>query len=316
MRAQGADLRASAREYLAWRRAMGYRLDRHDGLIGQFLDYLAHQQESRISIEHALAWACQPSGARPRWHAARLAAIRGFAAHLHAHDAEAAELIPAGLLPGRVARAVPYLYAPAQLTGLINRARLLRPAVRGLTLATVIGLMAATGVRIGEALALNTTSLDVAGAMLAVRGKYGKQRRIPVHPSTTAALTSYLRTSRGLVGSPHDQALFVTVNATRPLAGNVQKAFRALTKACQLPPGTGNDPPRLHDLRHTFAVNTLIEAHRAGADVDARIAALATYLGHVSPASTYWYLTASPELLDLVNDRVEAHRHGHRGRIA
>src|SRR5213078_8582 len=118
---------------------------------------------SRISIEHALAWACLPRGARPRWHTARLAAIRGFAAHVHADCAEAAELIPAGLLPSRVEHAVPYLYTPAQLTGLINRAHTLRPAVRGLTLATVIGLMAATGVRIGEALALDTTSLDAAG---------------------------------------------------------------------------------------------------------------------------------------------------------
>jgi site-specific recombinase XerD len=237
---------------------MGYQLERHDGLIGQFLDYLERRQEDRISVGHALAWACLPGGARPRWHTARLAAIRGFAAHVHAHHPEAAELIPAGLLPSRVDHAVPYLYTPAQLTSLINRARTLRPEVRGLTLATVIGLMAATGVRIGEALALDTASLDVAGATLAVSGKYGKQRRIPVHPSTAAALASYVRTSRSLIGSPHDQALFVTVNATRPLAGNVQKAFRTLTTACQLPAGTGRDEPRLHDLRHTFAVNTQV----------------------------------------------------------
>jgi len=304
------DLRISAVEYLAWRRALGYRLSRYDGLIGQFLDYLGEQHESRISVEHALAWACLPGDTRARWHTARLAAIRGFAAHVHAHCAEAADLIPAGLVPSRVDHAVPYLYTPTQLTGLITHARTLRPEVRGLTLATVIGLMAATGMRIGEALALDTTSLDPAGATIAVTGKYGKQRLLPVHSSTTAALTSYLRTSRALVGSPHDQALLVTGNATRPLAGNIQHGFRALTRACRLPAGTGNNEPRLHDLRHTFAVNTLVEAHRAGVDVDAQIAALATYLGHVSPTSTYWYLTASPELLDLVNDQVEAHRQG------
>lgn len=304
------DLRVSAVEYLAWRRAMGYRLARHDGLIGQFLDYLDEQHENRISVERALAWACLPGDTRARWHTARLAAIRGFAAHVHAHHAEAAELIPAGLVPSRVEHAIPYLYTPAQLTGLITRARILRPQVRGLTLATVIGLMASTGMRIGEALVLDTTSLDPVGATIAVTGKYGKQRLLPVHSSTTTALSSYLRTSRALVGSPPDQALFVTSNATRPLAGNIEHGFRALTRACRLPAGTGNNEPRLHDLRHTFAVNTLIDAHRAGVDVDARIAALATYLGHVSPSSTYWYLTASPQLLDLVNDRVEAHRQG------
>jgi hypothetical protein len=114
----GTDLRASAGEYLAWRRARGYRLSRHDGLIGQFLDHLEHRQVSRISVEDALAWACLPRGARPRWHSARLAAIRGFAAHVHAHHVEAAELIPTGLVPSRVERAVPYLYTPAQITGL------------------------------------------------------------------------------------------------------------------------------------------------------------------------------------------------------
>ncbi len=306
-----ADLRASAGEYLALRRAMGYQLSRHDGLIDQFLSYLEHQHVSRISVEHALAWACLPRGARPRWHTARLAAIRGFAAHVHAHCAQAAELVPAGLLPSRVDHAVPYLYTSAQLTGLTNQAHTLTPAVRGLTLATVIGLMAATGMRIGEALALDTTSLDTAGGTIAVTGKYGNKRRLPVASSTITALAGYLRASRRLVGSPHDQALFVTVNATRPRAGNVQQAFRALTRACRLPAGTGGHEPRLHDLRHTFAVNTLLDAHRAGVDVDARIAALATYLGHVSPSSTYWYLTASPELLDLVNERIQAHRRGH-----
>ncbi len=306
----GIDLRASAGEYLAWRRAMGYQLGRHDGLIGQFLDYLENRRVTRISVEDALVWACLPRGARPRWHSARLATIRGFAVHVHAHAAEAAELIPAGLLPSRVDHAVPYLYTPAQLTGLINHTHTLAPAVRGLTLATVVGLMAATGMRIGEALALDTTSLDLGRGTIMVTGKYGNRRRLPVHCSTMAALTGYLRTSRDLVGSPHDQALFVTVNATRPHAGNVERAFRALTRACRLPAGTANNEPRLHDLRHSFAVNTLIEAHRAGVDVDARIAALATYLGHTSPTSTYWYLTASPELLDLVNDRVEAHRQG------
>ncbi|MGH3097327.1 MAG: tyrosine-type recombinase/integrase [Streptosporangiales bacterium] len=304
------DLRASAGQYLALRRAMGYQLRVYDRLIGQFVGYLERQHASRISVPDALAWACLPSGVRPRWHAARLAAVRGFAAHVHAGYPEAAELIPVGLLPSRVEHAVPYLYTHAQVTELVDHAGMLRPAVRGLTLATVVGLMAATGVRIGEALALDTTSLDVDSATLTVTGKYGKTRRLPVHSSTTAALTSYLQASRALVGAPEDQALFVTMNAARPRAGNVQQAFRALTRTCQLPAGPGNNEPRLHDLRHSFAVNSLIDAHRAGVDVDARIAALATYLGHVSPASTYWYLTASPELLDVVNDRVEAYRQG------
>lgn len=304
------DLRASAAEYLAWRRVMGYRLSRHDGLISQFLDHLERRGVSRISVEEALAWACLPRGTRSRWHSARLAAIRGFAAHVHAHNPEAAELIPTGLVPSRVEHAVPYLYTPAQIISLINHAQTRVPAVQGITLATLIGLMAATGIRIGEALALDTTNLDLGTGAITVTGKYGNTRRLPVHSSTISALREYLRTSRYLVGSPQDQALFVTVNATRPRAGNIQHAFRALTRACRLTAGPAGNEPRLHDLRHTFAVTTLLEAHRAGTDIDATIAALATYLGHTCPTSTYWYLTASPHLLDLVNDRIEAHRQG------
>ncbi len=143
--------------------------------------------------------------------------------------------------------------------------------------------------------------------MLTVTGKYQKVRRLPIHTSTVAALTNYLQVSRRLVGPPKDDAFFVTLNATRSLAANVEKAFRVVTNSCGLRVEPGNKPPRLHDLRHSFAVNTLIEAHRDGVDVDARIATLAGYLGHVSPSSTYWYLTASPELLDLVAERVETH---------
>jgi integrase len=309
--AMSTDLHASAEEHVALRRAMGYQLHGHDRLIGQFVDYLEHQHTDTITVEDALAWACLPHGARGRWHAARLAAVRGFAAHVHARSPQTAELIPTGLLPVHIERAVPHLYTSEQINDLLDAARVLQPAVRGHTVATVISLMAATGLRIGEALALDTTSLDIAAATIMVTGKYGKKRRLPVHTSTVAGLIRYLQLSRGLVGSPPDQALFVTVNATRPQAGNLRAAFRTLTRACHLAPGPGGTLPRLHDLRHTFAVNTLIDAHRGGLDVDARIAALATYLGHVSPASTYWYLTASPELLDLVNDRIEAIGEGH-----
>lgn len=299
------DLRASARQYLALRRAMGYQLVRHEELIRQFVDYLDSKHQTRISVEHALAWASLPGQTRPRWHTARLTVIRGFAGFVHANCPADGDLIPAGLLPGRVERPVPYLYAPDQIGALMSGACALRPLIRGLTLSTVIGLMAATGIRISEALAMDTTSIDAAEPAITVTGKYAKVRRIPVHATTIAALSTYLRNSRVLVGAPDGGSLFVTVNATRPRANNVETAFRTVATAIGLRAPAGSSP-HLHGLRHTFAVNTLIDAHRAGVDVHARIGTLATYLGHVSPASTYWYLTASPELLDLTADRVEA----------
>jgi integrase len=299
------DLRTSAQQYLALRRAMGYQLIRNDELIGQFLDYLDSTHQNRISVDHALAWACLPGQTRPRWHTARLTVIRGFAAFVHANCAADGDLIPAGLLPGRVERPVPYLYTPDQIVALIKGASELRPLIRALTLSTVIGLMAATGIRISEALAMDTTSIDAAEPAITVTGKYAKVRQIPVHATTISALSTYLRNSRVLVGAPAGGSLFVTVNATRPRANNVETAFRTVATAIGLR-ATAGSRPHLHGLRHAFAVNTLIDAHRAGVDVDARIAALATYLGHVSPASTYWYLSASPELLDLTADRVES----------
>lgn len=306
------DLAAAVEDYLQSRHAMGYRLNGHRSLLGSFVGYLHAQGSESITVKDALAWACLPRGTRPRWHAARLAAARGLAAYIHARDPEAAELVPTRMLPGRVERVVPHLYSGQQINALLDAAHRLQPPVRAHTIATVIALMSAVGLRIGEALALDTTDLDPHASMITVSGKYDNRRRLPVHASTITGLSDYLRVSRRLVGSPRDQALFVTLNATRPAAGNVQAAFRAVVENCGLVPGPGHRMPRLHDLRHSFAVNTLIEAHRAGVDVDSRIAALSTYLGHVSPASTYWYLTASPELLCLVNDRVEAIEEGHQ----
>lgn len=302
----GTDLRLAAEQYLGLRRAMGYELARHDHLIDQFLHYLQNRGSVRITVAAAVEWACLPAGTRPRWHAARLAVIRGFATYVHAHQPDAAEPIPASLLSARVDHAVPYLYSPEEITALVEAAYRLRPPVRGLTVATVIGLMAATGVRIGEALALDVDSLDVADSAITVCGKYNRQRRLPVDRSVTTALTGYVHTSRALVATGRSQAsLFLTCRGTRPRQNNIQTAFRTLTTTCGIGPATGNDRrPRLHDLRHTMAVSTLIDAHRDDVDVDARIAALATYLGHVSPASSYWYLTASPELLDVVAGRI------------
>ncbi|MDJ0362509.1 tyrosine-type recombinase/integrase [Rhodococcus sp. H29-C3] len=302
------DLRARAAEYLALRRVMGYQPCDQEWLIREFLDHLESEHASTISVSRALIWACLPQGATPRWRHRRLAVIRLFAAHVHACDPQAAELIPAGMLPARVERAIPYIYTATQIADLARRARALRPVLRGHTLATIIGLMAATGMRTGEAVALNTTSIDNARSTILVIGKGGTQRLLPVHATTLMALTSYLETSRTTLGPPHDDALFLGPRASRALANSIQIAFRAVAQDSPLPRGSGNRAPRLHDLRHTFAVNTLIDAHRDGVGVQARIAALSTYLGHVSPADTYWYLTASPELLHLVSDRLENYR--------
>lgn len=305
------ELRALAETYLALRQAMGYKPVDHPWLIRDFLQYLADQHAEMITVADALAWACLPATARPQWWAQRLGVIRGFAAHVHASDPSRAELIPPGMLPARTSRQTPYLYSPAQISALMTQARMLAPEITGLTLVTIIGLMAATGIRTGEALALDRGNLDANASTILINGKSGKQRRLPVHTTTMNALTEYLRTSRNLVDSlPSDDAIFINSKSTRAVANTVQQAFRSSATAAGLPPGPADRPPRLHDLRHSFAVNTLIDAHRIGVGVDSRVASLAAYLGHTGPANTYWYLTASPELLYLINERIENHRGG------
>lgn len=299
-------LRTSAADYLLLRGLRGYQPHDHDWLIRDYLDFLDQEGLTRIRITNALAWACLPKGVSPRWRNQRLAVIRLFAAHLHASDPDLADLIPAGLLPSRVVRPAPYLYSAEQVVSLIDRAGTLRPALLGHTLGAIIGLMAATGMRTAEALALNTEHIDTGQATILVRGKGGMQRLLPVHSSTIMALDRYRTTvDRLLAAAPRSDALFISAAGTRAVANTIQQAFRKVAAECDLKPEPGSRQPRLYDLRHTFAVNTLIDAHRSDDGVDARVAALATYLGHRSPIHTYWYLSASPELLHLVSERVE-----------
>lgn len=309
--AMNEQLRLAAIDYLRLRRLRGYQIGDQGWLIKDFLDFLDHQGFCAITVDNASAWACLPANSRPSWHTTRLAIVRQFAAQVHARDPQLSQIIPPGLLPSRLGRSTPYLYGRAEITMLIGEARNVRPNLQGETLATIIGLMAATGLRTAEALALNKSNVDAKQSTILVRGKGSKQRLLPIHPSTVTALDRYLLESRALVPERGD-AFFMNPAGTRPVANTVQQAFRRITRTCNLLPGPSGRMPRLHDLRHTFAVNTLIDAHRSGSGIDARVAALATYLGHGSPVHTYWYLSASPELLQLVSARIEKHFQGDR----
>lgn len=291
-------------DYLRLRRTMGHKLARHDWLLASFLAEQATAGRDAITADAAIAWACAPRGATPRWWAARLSVVRGLAEYVHSREPGRAEHIPADAIPARVARTVPYIYTQDQVRALMAAATALRPPVRGLTVTAVIGLMAATGLRISECLALNVTDVDSAADVLAVTGKRGRPRLVPVHPSTTAALADYRRAATALIDEPDGEALFLTWTGTRAHAGNIEVAFRGLIDSLGYAPQPGGRPPRLHDMRHSFSTNTLTRAHRDGADVDVTVAMLATYLGHVNPASTYWYLTTTPQLLELTAAKV------------
>lgn len=302
------DLRAAATDYLRQRRARGYRLADHDWIVAGFLDQLEAKSAARISVTDALAFAVAPHGTGRRWHAQRLAVIRGLAAHVHDIDPESADLIPPGLITAKVVRRVPYLYRPEEVTALMDGAERLRPALLGASIRTLIGLLAATGLRSGEALALDIPDVSFTDHVISVTGKYGKRRSVPVHPSTTQALADYLRLRGCPTPAQEGGPLLVGAKGGRLHKGTAYAAFRTVADEIDLPARPGSGPPLLHGFRHAFAVDSLLDAHRQDADVDARVAVLATYLGHVNPANTYWYLTASPELMQAVRDRMSAYQ--------
>jgi integrase len=306
------DLRAAATAYLLGRRARGYRLIGHEPLISSFLDGLAAQNAVRITRINAVAFATAPAGVGRAWQAFRMSTIQGFAAYVHGIDPEAAELIPAGLVTARPVRGIPYLYSAGQISELMSRSTALLSARRGLTMGAYVGLIAATGLRSGEAIALDDEDFLPDQGLLNVTGKYSRQRVLPLHPTTIAALLTYRQTRTTMHATAARGPMFLGHTGKRLNHNSARAAFRQVANECDLPTSPGCRLPRLHDLRHTFAVNTLIDAHRHEADVDARIAALATYLGHVDPLNTYWYLSASAELMRLVNDRTATYRQARR----
>jgi integrase len=304
-----ADLRAAVAGHLAERRARGYRLEGRERLLGTFLDSLEARGETRITVPAALAFAAAPAGTARAWHAQRLAAVRSFAGHVHAMDPAAADPVPGGLIPGRIARRAPYLYSGEETARLMAAAAALPSPVLAASMRTLIGLLASTGVRSGEALALDACDLDTQAQVLTVTGKYGRKRLIALHPSAAAALSDYLR-FREQHAADGTAALLIGQAGRRLGRSVANPAFRSLATGCGLEPQPGCRPPRLHDFRHAFAVSTLIDAHRQGRDVDACIAVLSTHLGHVTPSRTYWYLTVTPALADAVSERAALYYQG------
>ncbi|MEW6476578.1 MAG: tyrosine-type recombinase/integrase [Actinomycetota bacterium] len=298
-------LRQSLADYLTLRRALGYRLERPEKLLGQFISYLEGVGAETVTIERALAWACLPSDGNANWWAHRLSVVRVFAAYLHTVD-PAAEVPPPDLLPWRPCRAQPYIYSDDEVTALMAAAAMFPSPLRVATYQTLIGLLACTGIRVGEAIRLDRDDFDPGGGLLTVRfGKFGKTRELPLHRTAVAAIDRYRRQRDRHQPPATSPALFISPAGTRLLYCNVHATFRQLRTRAELAPGSGPCRPRIHDLRHSFAVRTLLEAYRDGHDVQHRLALLSTYLGHVNPGATYWYLSAVPELMSLAAQRLE-----------
>lgn len=295
--------------YLGVRRSLGADLRTDERILRRFVTFADNDGVTHISIDLFLRWHATLAEAGTSTRAARLSKVRLFAQWLSSLDRNH-EVPPRGLLSDRYRRMRPYIYSEAEIAAIVERARAL-PSIygmRGLTCSTLFGLIAVTGLRIGEALRLDPDDLDTERGVLRVRhGKLGKERLLPLDPSVVIRLDAYGAERDRLLGRASD-AMFVTCEGARLTDCGARYNFaqvcqRIGLRTPQLYNRHGRGP-RIHDLRHTFAARTMIDWYRSGKDPAREMVKLTTYLGHSSPGNTYWYLEAVPELLELASARV------------
>jgi len=296
----------SLENYLSIRRALGYKLVDEGRLLLDFVAFVDQSGGAVVTTELAVAWAVRPQGVSPGWSARRLSTVRAFARHHQTIDPHS-EIPPVGLLPRRNHRPTPYLYSNDDVTALLMAARTLSPQLRAATHETLIGLLASTGMRIGEVMRLDDTDIDWASSVVTVNNsKFGRSRLVPIHSSTLDALHAYTDLRERLCPHPKAPSVFVSTRAARLAHSTINFTFHQILDRADLNRAAFGCRPRVHDLRHSFAVKTLLNWYRDGADVQSRLPALSAYLGHVHPSDTYWYLSAAPELLALAADRLVA----------
>jgi integrase/recombinase XerD len=301
-------LRNAVQEYLALRRSLGFKLHKAGKALPAFVTFMEQQRASVITSQLALTWAQQPTTVQPAEWAYRLSLVRGFARHRSATDPRT-EIPPEGLLPYRPKRARPYLYSDEEIRRLLGAAlaQAGTGTMRRWTYYCLLGLLSVTGLRISEARDLQLQDVDLRTGVLTIRGtKFGKSRLIPLHPSTRRVLTAYLaRRARQWAGRPVLPYVFVSSRGNRLDGGDIHRTFYALSRQIGLRGVADHHGPRLHDLRHRFAVTTLVRWYRAGADAERRLPILSAYLGHVHVSDTYWYLSAWPALMRTAMARLE-----------
>lgn len=299
-------LRERLDEYLMMRRALGFQLNDVERQVGLFCAWLEARGQTRtFSINEAVTWARINPDAHPSWWSTRLSLVRRFAAYLNANGVDV-PVIPGGLLPARKPRAVPFIYSQDDLNALLAACGQVFGDERiAETLRTVIGLLAVTGLRIGEALNLRVDDIDSGNDVLVIKAAKSAERRVPIHPTTTAALMRYIALPARTATRPDPHGpVFVTVKGSGYVYVTFQGMFRRVREAAGLAP-RGRARPRLHDLRHTFATAHMTAAYTRGGDPDRVLSLLATWLGHSDAAHTYWYLSATGELMARAAERLE-----------
>lgn len=302
-------LRESVTDYLATRRTMGFKVEGLHKLLWSFVEFCEERGATHVRNDLAVQWATTKVKVpvTDALVARRLDAVRIFARYQHALDP--ATQIPAEDIRARRYRPKqPNVFSQADILALMAAADTLTPPFKALTWRTLIGLLAATGIRPGEACHLAVSDIDLDGGVIQIlQTKFGKSRLVFIHPSTATVIADYLQARQAWVGATARACPTVFVNTRRSALcpDRLNATFRQIVAVAGLNTEPGHRPARLHDLRHTFAVTMMIDWYRDGGDVQARLPLLSTWLGHVDPASTYWYLHAVPELLTLAADRLD-----------
>ena len=304
-------LRQAVDEYLSLRRNLGFKLREAGKALLDFVTFMEQHRATYITQALALAWAQQPADAQPSHWAKRLSFVRGFARYRSSSDPRT-QIPPPGLLPFQPKRARPYLYSDEEIENLLRAAlnmphRYERGALSPWVYYCLFGLLSVSGLRIGEACNLELQDVDLEAAVLTIRNaKFGKTRLVPLHASTCKVLADYIeRRQRHWAGRPVSSYLFVSSWGNRLDSGQIHRAFYALSSQIGLRGESDSHGPRLHDLRHRFATNTLVNWYRSGLDPERRLPLLSAYLGHVHVADTQWYLEGTPELMREAMRRLE-----------
>jgi integrase/recombinase XerD len=304
-------LRQAVQDYLDLRRSLGFKLREESTALPNFVAFMEQHRASYITQSLALAWARQPANVQPdRW-AQRMSWLRGFARYRSATDPRT-EIPAPGLLPFRPKRARPYLYSADEIRSLLQAALQMpyhyeRGALLPWTYHCLFGLLSVTGMRLGEARNLELQDVDLTEAILTIRGaKLGKTRLIPLHASTCNVLADYItRREHHWAGRPVSSCLFVSSWGNRMDPSEIHRTFYALSRQIGLRGASDSRGPRLHDMRHVFATNTLVRWYKSGDDPERRLPILSAYLGHAHVADTQWYLSGSPELMREAMRRLE-----------
>jgi len=294
-------------DYIALRRSLGFKLREYGVCLHEFVSFLEENGAEHITKKLAVEYSTRCQHEKSVTWALRLCIIRGFARYRRGDDPKT-EIPPIGLLRFRSQRARPYVYSDDEICRLLQAALKIESPhkIQPRTYHCLFGLLAVTGLRVGEAISLQTQDVDWTDGVLTIRGaKFGKSRLVPLHSTTSTMLRDYAKLRDEIFAGKPASHFFVTSHGTKLEKPNLSRIFRELSRQIGIRKPDERHGPRIHDLRHRFAIETLLRWYRGGEEVGRLMPVLSTFLGHSNVSGTYWYLSNTPELMGAAGKLLE-----------